>query len=106
MRRSIAALVLCVVASVASAADVTLPVGLWKSFHDDGKPSAFVQICQDGGELKGKVVQVTPGPDRNDHPLCTKCEGELKGKPVVGMVIMWGMKRDGNEWRGGQLLDP
>jgi len=106
MKRWIAALTVCVIASLAHAADLTSPVGLWKSFDDEGKPSAFVQIYQDGAELKGKVTQVIPGPGKPEHPVCDKCEGDLKGKPVVGMLIMWGMKRDGSEWKSGELLDP
>ncbi len=45
--------------------------------------------------------------DPNDvHPVCKKCDGERKNKPIEGMTIMWGLKKDGDEWSGGQILDP
>jgi len=40
------------------------------------------------------------------NPICDKCEGERHNKPVVGMVIMWGVKKDGDVWDSGQILDP
>ena len=30
----------------------------------------------------------------------------LSDKPVKGMVILWGIRKDGDTWDGGQILDP
>ena len=57
------------------------------------------------GTLQGTVQQVLFS-DQGTHPICDKCEGERHGKPVEGMVIMWGVKQDGDVWDGGQILDP
>ena len=54
------------------------------------------------GELTGKIVKLFANPDA----VCEKCEGALKGKPVVGMTILTGLKKDGEEWEGGKILDP
>ena len=32
--------------------------------------------------------------------------GARHGKPVVGMVIAWGLRADGDAWSGGRILDP
>jgi len=30
----------------------------------------------------------------------------LKDKPVIGMTILSGLKKDGDEYNGGQIIDP
>lgn len=82
------------------------PVGTWTTIDDvTGKPKSVVQINETNGELSGTVLQVLQ-PDQGPDPLCEECRGELKDKPVVGMRILWGMKRDGDAWQGGKILDP
>ena len=41
-----------------------------------------------------------------ENSVCDKCEGENKGKPVSGMVIMKDLEKDGDEYNGGTILDP
>ena len=31
---------------------------------------------------------------------------DLKNKPETGLQIMWDLKKDGDQWSGGQILDP
>ena len=38
--------------------------------------------------------------------LCKECKDERKDKPVIGMAILWGLKKDGDTWAGGEILDP
>lgn len=84
------------------------PVGKWKTIDDDThQVKSIVEITDNGGLLQGKVLQVLKPDDPNDiHPVCKKCDGERKDKPIEGMTIMWGLKKDGDEWSGGQILDP
>ena len=91
----------------ANAADAS-PVGLWKTIDDEtGKVKSVVRITEANGELQGKVEQVISPPAKDPNPMCDDCEGERKGKPVIGMTIMSGLKRTGDsEWSGGQILDP
>jgi uncharacterized protein (DUF2147 family) len=89
----------------AFAADAT-PVGVWKTIDDKtGQPKSIVEIFELKGELAGKVSQVLQS-DQGPNPICKECDGDRKDKPVVGMTIMWGMKKDGDEWSGGKILDP
>lgn len=84
----------------------TSPVGTWKTIDDKTKqPKSIVQITEVNGELQGKVLQVLQSDD-GPHPVCKECDGERKDKPIEGMVIMWGVKPDGDEWDGGKILDP
>ncbi|MBB5392600.1 MULTISPECIES: DUF2147 domain-containing protein [unclassified Herbaspirillum] len=83
------------------------PVGLWKNIDDaTGKPKALIRITESNGELSGKIEKLFRAPEEDQNPVCEKCEGELKGKPIVGMTILSGLKKDGDEYNGGQILDP
>ena len=90
----------------ATAADLS-PVGLWKTVDDKtGEARSFIKVWIDKGELFGRIEKLVRKPDENPNPLCDKCPGDKKDKPIIGMTVMWGLKQDGNTWRGGTLLDP
>jgi uncharacterized protein (DUF2147 family) len=99
------ALPLLVQAMVASAQ--SSPTGRWKTIDDEtGKVKSIVEITQAAnGTLQGTVVEVLQS-DRGPNPTCDKCKGANKDKPVKGMTILWGLKKDGDEWTGGTVLDP
>lgn len=81
------------------------PAGLYKTIDDEtGKAKSHVLIYEYQGKFYGKVQKILD-PSRADAK-CTKCSGNYKDKPIQGMVIMWNMKKDGNEYTGGQILDP
>lgn len=90
----------------ASASDS--PAGRWKTIDDEtGKVKSIVEITQAGnGMLSGKVLQVLHSA-QGPNPVCGKCSGSNKGKPVEGMTILWDLRPDGaNKWSGGTILDP
>jgi uncharacterized protein (DUF2147 family) len=102
---------LLLAAGAALAANDT-PVGTWKTIDDaTHKPKSIVEITEHNGEYQAKIVELlnrTPEDVARDgeHPLCTKCDGERKDQPIVGMTFMWGVSKDGDEWSGGKILDP
>jgi len=99
-------LIICTFAVSVVAAESDSPVGKWKTFDDKtGRPKSIVQIRDENGELTGKVLQVLESP-AGPHPVCRPCEGERKDQPVEGMTILWGAKKDGDAWDGGEILDP
>ena len=84
------------------------PVGHWKTIDDEtGKPKSVVEIYKTtSGTLAGKVIEILQSDD-GPNPLCDKCTGSNKDKPIKGMVILWGLKADGEgHWSGGKILDP
>jgi uncharacterized protein (DUF2147 family) len=88
-------------------ADEASPVGLWKNVDDvSGKPRALIRLTESSGVLQGKIEKVFPAPNEDPNPTCEKCEGANKNAPVVGLVILDGLKKDGDEYAGGQILDP
>ncbi|CAN7204112.1 DUF2147 domain-containing protein [Variovorax sp. LjRoot290] len=83
------------------------PIGLWKNVDDvSGKPRALVRITESNGALLGKIEKVFPAPNEDLNPRCDKCEGANKNAPVIGLVILNGLTKDGDEYVGGQILDP
>ena len=81
--------------------------GLWTTFSDrSGQADGLVRIVEVDGELRGTVVAVFSPPAPSPAPLCEECSGELKNKPVIGMTILRGLRWDGAEYSGGEILDP
>ena len=89
----------------ASPSSIASPVGRWKTIDDiTGQIKSIVQIREQNGVLYGAVVEVFNPPV--PHPLCLHCSGAFKDRPVVGLQILWGLRKSGAEWTGGQILDP
>lgn len=79
-------------------------VGHWQVINDEGKPGGQVETYLVDGALFGKVTQLRPG--RSPGDLCTKCSGDLKNQPILGMVILRDFQPDGDAWAGGTVVDP
>jgi uncharacterized protein (DUF2147 family) len=91
---------------VAQATEDT-PVGRWVTISDkDHSPRSVIEISDAGGTLQGTVRKIFDRPGDNPQHLCMSCDGALKNKPVVGMTVITGMKRDGSGWDGGSIFDP
>jgi uncharacterized protein (DUF2147 family) len=83
------------------------PVGLWKNIDDvTGKPKALIRITEDKGELRGQIEKLFPAAGEDPNPRCIACTGPRKDQPVIGMVFMSGLKKNGDEYTGGEILDP
>lgn len=93
--------------AVTAFAQANSPIGTWQTIDDHtGQPKALVQISQDAnGTLSGKVVK---GLGANDQPdrRCSACTDSRKDQLILGMTIIDDMKKDGDNWDGGQILDP
>jgi uncharacterized protein (DUF2147 family) len=83
------------------------PVGLWRTIDDEtGKTKSLVRITENNGELSGKVEKLFREPGEEQNPKCVKCEGVNKDQPIIGMTILSGLKKDGDSYGGGQVIDP
>jgi uncharacterized protein (DUF2147 family) len=86
-------------------AQTPTPAGLWTTFNDStGEPDGLVRIVEIDGEFLGTVVEVFSATTPN--PVCDLCQGALKDEPIIGMMILRGLRRDGNGYGGGTILDP
>lgn len=103
----IAATIMAAGLAGAAWADDGSPIGLWKNIDDvSGKPKALIRITESNGTLQGQIEKLFRAPNEEQNPRCDKCEGARKDQPVVGLVIMSGLKKDGSEYNGGEILDP
>ena len=110
MRTLVKASLLAMTLALSSAAvwaDDASPVGLWKNIDDvSGKPKALIRITESNGVLQGKLEKLFRAPEQEQNPKCDKCEGVNKDQPILGLMFMWGLKKDGDEYNGGEILDP
>lgn len=83
------------------------PVGTWRSIDDKTKQErSIIKITEENGELKGVVEKIFDLPGDDPAHLCKECRDERKDQPIVGMIILWGLKKNGEAWTGGEILDP
>lgn len=79
--------------------------GKWRTIDDEtGKPKSVVEIFKKSdGKYYGKVSQLLIKPA---DPNCSSCKDDRKGKPVLGMEVIRGLSKDGDEFSGGSITDP
>lgn len=89
-------------ATALSAQDIT---GRWTTIDDNtGKPRSVVEITVKDGTATGRIVDLHDKAKLDK--TCQECTDDRKGRKIVGLDIIRGMKRDGNEWEDGTILDP
>lgn len=103
MSTTLLALVVAWAPSVIGASSAS-PVGTWVAYDDEtGKPESHVQIfTYQGNRLGGKIVRLI----RDPNAICEGCTGKEKGRSRKGLLIMWDLKQDEDEWDNGRILDP
>ena len=79
-------------------------VGSWKTIDDKtGEEKSIVRIYKDtDGKYYGKIEKLFKNLDRK----CENCKGDLKDKPILGMIILTEMKEKSDKLDGGYILDP
>lgn len=79
--------------------------GEWQNKNEDtGKVDSVIEIYEKQGKAYAKIVKITDSTKQNE--VCEKCKGDKKNKKILGMDILSGLKKDGKEWSGGEILDP
>jgi uncharacterized protein (DUF2147 family) len=83
------------------------PVGVWQTIgdkgEDKGKVQSHIQIYEYNGKIGGKVTKLVKDPAAKCH---AKCPGKKSEAPILGMNIMWGFKKTGDNTYEGKILDP
>ena len=105
--RSIALLIFALLLPCAAFAQQASPIGQWRTIDDhSGKPRSIVEVYANAdGTLSARIVRLLDL-SKGANPMCDACRGALHGKPIVGMVIAWGLRADDGSWSGGRILDP
>ncbi|MBW4361446.1 DUF2147 domain-containing protein [Flavobacterium taihuense] len=80
-------------------------LGKWKTIDDEtGQAKSIVEVYEKSGKVYGKIVDIL-NPEKRKN-LCSKCSGEDKNAPILGLIIIKGLVKDGDEYNGGKILDP
>lgn len=102
-----AALIPAGCASGATRASTSSPLGTWTTIDDvSHKPRALVEISEHDGVLSGQIVRLFREPGEDPDPRCEDCTGSRHDQRVLGMTILWNLRRNGGYWDGGEILDP
>jgi uncharacterized protein (DUF2147 family) len=100
-------LAIIVLAAITVNAAEPSPVGLWRTIDDQtGQPKGLVRIREVDGHYEGKIEKAFSKPGEDPAPKCDKCDGTRHNQPVLGMTILWGLTQQGDEYQGGEILDP
>ncbi len=80
-------------------------IGTYKTIDDEtGVAKSYIDIYEKNDMLYGKISKLLLSPQ---DKICAVCPGDKKGQKLVGMDVIWDMKKDSdNEWSGGNILDP
>jgi len=90
---------------IATAINAQTIFGEWEYRNEDtGEISSIIEVYKKSGKAYAKIIEIAD-PDRRDN-ICVQCEGVNKDRPVLGMDILTGLSEDGDEWSGGEIIDP
>lgn len=82
------------------------PVGLWRIIDDQtGQAMGIMKIYETpSGAIAGRLERTFDPSDKDK--VCTECDDDRQGKPLLGLEIMRGLRKQGDEYTGGTILDP
>ncbi|TMJ88664.1 MAG: DUF2147 domain-containing protein [Alphaproteobacteria bacterium] len=104
---AVAGAVLLVAAGLPLRAAEPTAVGLWEQVDEKtGKPESWFKIIERNGAYQGNIVKIFFKPGEDENWACDKCEGDERGKPVLGLALIKGMQRNGNAYENGTIMDP
>ncbi len=80
--------------------------GRWRTIDDEtGKATSVIEIFEKHNRVYGRIIELLNSKAKN--PKCDKCDGEDKNKPIIGLIVLKGLKKnkDGS-YSDGKILDP
>lgn len=90
--------------AIATSVNAQTIFGEWENRNEDtGNVDSIIEVYQKNGKAYAKIVNVTD-PTKQDA-VCEKCTGKNKNVKILGMDILTGLSKDGDEWSGGTIVD-
>jgi uncharacterized protein (DUF2147 family) len=106
IRRAALAALLTVAAPSLAAAQADI-AGTWQQIDDESNEvQSLVTIVARGGVYEGSISKLFLKPGDPPNPVCDACPGTLRNAPLVGLKIIENMRRAGDVYTGGTILDP
>ncbi len=98
-------LLLVILFSIITSIEAQSIFGKWKTLDTEtGNTESIVEVYEKNGKAYAKIIEILN--KENEARVCDACKGNNKNKPILGMVILKGLKQDGKEWNNGKILDP
>ena len=111
LQSRVSSVAFCVVAAIgaftapSARADDPL-VGLWRASEDGGDgSSSIIELSIRDERMVGRIVRVVDAKGVETHPVCAKCKGPLEGRPLKGMEFITDLRREGDRWIDGHVID-
>lgn len=80
--------------------------GRWLAAPEPGSGNVTIlRLFIEADRLHGEVEAVLDPNNAPLNPVCERCPGELRGKPLVGMRFLRDLRREGTRWVGGRVMD-
>lgn len=81
--------------------------GLWQKIDPQtGDPVGWFLFVEQNGEYEGAIAKLFLRPGDPQNQVCSSCRDDRKDQPILGLPLVRNMKRDGLEYRDGNILDP
>jgi Uncharacterized protein conserved in bacteria (DUF2147) len=80
--------------------------GMWAQVDEKGHVGGWFLIFEHDGVYEGGLAKMFIKPGEDPNPVCTRCTGDQKNAPSLGLVIIKGMQRKGLVYQNGSILDP
>ena len=80
--------------------------GMWAQIDEKGRVGGWFLIFEHDGVYEGAIAKMFLQPGENPHPICTRCKGDQKNAPSLGLTIIKGMQHKGLVYQNGSILDP
>jgi Uncharacterized protein conserved in bacteria (DUF2147) len=80
--------------------------GMWAQVYADGRVGGWFLLFERDGVYDGAIAKMFLKPGEDPNPICTRCTGDQKNAPSLGLVIIKGMRRNGLVYQEGSILDP
>jgi uncharacterized protein (DUF2147 family) len=82
-------------------------LGLWQQVDPaTNKSEGWFLFFENNGVYEGAIAKIFPRPSDDPNPLCTRCQGDQKNAPSLGLTIVKKMQRNGLKYENGTILDP
>ncbi len=79
-------------------------LGKWQTFDDKTKEKkAIIEIFKTDNLYFAKITESFVS---EKNAICKTCKGDKRDQPIIGLIIIDNLKRDGDEYNGGTILDP
>ena len=79
-------------------------IGQWETFDDETKEKkSVIKIYKTNNLYFAKIVESFVS---EKNAVCETCTGKSKNKQIIGLIIIENLKKDGDEFNSGTIMDP